>query len=236
MTKTLLLGAAAALVLSAGGASAATHPAMAVKAAPGHVHLFPGKKGAKTLYDQTNNDSGIGIVSSDFDSGSFDSYDNRAADDFTVPKGQTWTVTEVDAVGSYFNGSGTASGPADSENVIFYADSKGKPGKAVKGGTFTKLKGKDTSGSFAMTLGKKGVVLPAGTYWVSVQASIDFSGTNSEWAWSNQSTSEGKMAMWENPGNGFGTGCTKYTVENTCIADGQGDHEFVIKGTSKKGK
>ena len=37
-------------------------------------------------------------------------------------------------------------------------------------------------------------------------------------------------AMWRNPGDGFETGCTDWGVENICIADGEGDHMFTLKG------
>ena len=90
------------------------------------------------------------------------------------------------------------------------------------------------TGSFNIMLPK--TKLKGGTsgtqYWVSVQANMDFE-VGGEWGWENQTTVVGTAAVWENPGNGFATGCTTYTTETTCIPDGQGDHMFAIKGKAK---
>ena len=225
MNKSVLLAAAAVLALSAGGASAASHPSMAQHSVKAHsINRNAVNRSLSTLYDQSANDSGIGIVSQNFES-SFDVYDAQAADDFTVPSGSTWKISEIDVNGVYFNGSG----PAVSETVTFYKDKKGHPGKIKK--TFTAT-GSDSFGSFVITAPGKGVKLKHGTYWMSVQVNMDF-GAGGEWGWENQSTAEGTAAKWKNAGDGFATGCVTYTQENTCIPDGQGDHMFVLKGKSK---
>ena len=60
------------------------------------------------LYDQYNNASvGSGSISQDFETAN-DAFDSQLADDFIVPSGQTWQVTEVDAQAVYFNGAGPA--------------------------------------------------------------------------------------------------------------------------------
>jgi len=223
MNKSVLLAAAAVLALSAGGASAASRPSMAQHSVKAHsINRNAVNRSLSTLYDQSANDSGIGIVSQNFES-SFDVYDAQAADDFTVPSGSKWIISEIDVNGVYFNGSG----PAVSENVTFYKDKNGKPGKIVD--SFTSA-GSDSFGSFVITPANP-VKLKAGTYWMSVQVNLDF-GAGGEWGWENQSTSEGTAAQWVNAGDGFGTGCTTYTTENVCIPDGQGDHMFVLKGSS----
>jgi hypothetical protein len=191
--------------------------------------VFPHSPAGGVLYDQNSNDSGIAIVSDDFDSGSFDNYDDQAADDFAVPSGSTWKVTEVDVTGVYFNGSG----PADGVNIYFYKNKKGLPKgdpiKTISGASCTDVTG---FGSFACKVGK--VKLKGGnTYWVSVQAQMNFIGGFGEWGWENQTTSEGTKAVWQNPGGGFSsTGCTSWKTENVCIPDGQGDHMFTLKGKS----
>jgi hypothetical protein len=219
--KQLVLATAA--ILACGLASAA--PTVA-----GHGKVVaPPVNAAGTLYSQNGTDSGIGIVSQNFES-SFDIYDARAADDFTVPKGKTWSVAEVDVTGVYFNGAG----PARDENVTFYKTTNGLPGAVVA--DHTGLAGADNgTGSFnikgAKAKLKGGTKKKGTTYWVSVQANMDFS-TGGEWGWENQTTVVGNPAAWENPGGGFGVGCTTYTTETTCIPDGQGDHMFTIKGKS----
>ena len=217
--KQLVLATAAVLALSAASIASA---GPALTSAGSGKKATPPAATAGTLYSQNGTDSGIGIVSQNFES-SFDIYDARAADDFKVPSGHVWKVTEVDVTGVYFNGSG----PAASENVTFYKNAKGLPGAVLH--DYTGVVGTDSFGSFKIKVPK--TKLKAGTYWVSVQANMDFS-AGGEWGWENQTTVVGKPAAWENPGDGFGTGCTSYTAETTCIPDGQGDHMFTIKGSS----
>lgn len=193
-----------------------THPANIV---------HPKKKGA-TLVDQTSGGAGIGIVSQTFQS-SFSIYDAADADAFVVPTGKTWTVTSIVAAGTYFNGSG----PATSEDVTFYADKKGVPGAVVK--AFPSVKGKDSAGTFTIAIPK--LKLKAGTYWVSVVANLSFGGSPSgEWGWNDATDTGPHQADWENPGGGFGIGCTTWTAEATCIPDGQANgKDYELLGKSK---
>ena len=217
--------AAAVLAISTGGIAAAA----TLSATSGHhqpVKMPAHNPGLTTLYSQTE-DSGIGIVSQNFES-NYAAYDSSGADDFTVPKGSKWTIKEIDVTGVYFNGSG----PATSEAVTFYKVTKGVPGK-VKVATIT-VKGKDSSGSFAMTF-KKAVKLKAGSYFVGVAANLTFAGGGGEWGWETTSTAQtGNPAAWENPGGGFGTSCTKWGAEDVCIASGNGpDKVMTILGSAK---
>jgi hypothetical protein len=227
MNKIAVLAIAGLLASTGGVAFAAKgRPNLTARTAPA-AHKLTVTPNGTVLFDQTTDDSGIGIVSQTFES-TYSVYDSQGADDFVVPSGKTWTVSEVDVYGQYFNGSG----PAASENVTFYKDKKGHPGKVVK--TFTGLKGTDSSGSFKITLPKKGVKLKAGTYWVAVNANLAFS-AGGEWGWDSTATAgTGSAADWENPAGGFGIGCTTYTTETTCIPDGQGPGKvFAIVGTAK---
>ena len=54
-------------------------------------------------------------------------YDSFAGDDFVVPEGQIWNITEVDVIGEY------SEPPVqpDSFHVFFYADSGALPGTLV---------------------------------------------------------------------------------------------------------
>jgi len=228
MTKTVLLASAAALVLSAGAASAgAVHPGLSAKANPAHhVIVFP--HNASVLYDQSQGDNGIGIISQQFTDFSGGTYDAQGADDFTVPAGKTWKVTEVDASGVYFNGSG----PADSFNVTFYSKIKGSKEK-VKAScnnanyTDTGFGSPAIKCSANLNGGTKGK-----TYYVSVQAVMAF-GNGGEWGWNTNNAQAGKPGLWKNPGGGFGTGCTNYTPVLTCIPSGEGpDFAFALQGSS----
>ena len=207
MSKTVLMAASAVLALTAGNALA--HPTLGVRPA----HVVPIKAPGKTLYNQNSN-FGYGIVSQNFTSNSAQ-YDAAAADDFLVPKGKIWKITAIDVTGVYFNGSG----PAPSETITFYADSKGHPGKAI--GKGQKLTCTDSAGSFACTLPKP-VKLDnsAGTkkarYWLSVVVNMSFT-NGGEWGWVQNTVGANDPGQWENPGNGYGTGCTTWNATSSCI-------------------
>jgi len=221
LTKASIVATAVMALTAAGAANAAPAASHA-----GQAQAVKGSSAAlSVLYDQTANDSGIAIVSQNFETGN-DPFDSQAADDFVVPAGASWAVGEVDVLGQYFNGFGLAT----SEHVTFYKDKNGKPGKVIA--DFPGLVGTDNgTGSFAITLPTP-VKLKAGTYWVAVQIDMDFT-VGGEWGWENQTTVEGAPAKWANPGDGFLTGCTKYQTETICIPDGQGDHAFRLKGKAK---
>ena len=181
-----------------------------------HASTF-GVSKKSTCYDQTKDASGNLVVSQNFTESGDDGYDSMGADDITLKK--PCKVATVNVAGGYFNGSG----PADSETVTFYADSKGKPGKVLATST---TKGKDSAGSFVIKL-KKPVSLAKGTSWMSVQVNMD--GTvGGEWGWNSTTTAQaGKPAVWQNPGDAFGTGCKKWTNMQTCIGAGPGP-DFVF--------
>jgi hypothetical protein len=238
MNKTALLAATAVLALTAGGASAgAPHPtalATGVKSHP--IHLPP----TGVLYSQNSNGSGSAVVSQNFTSGFFSTYDAALADDFVVPAGHTWSVSEVDVTGEYFNGPG----PATSEVVTFYKNKTKKgvshPGKVVDAYTLTCT---DSDGSFACVLptkGKKGkpaTKLKAGTYWLSVVANLAYLNqnetiVNGEWGWESTTNAiQGSESQWQNPGGGFGVGCTSWTDTSTCIGSVAADLMFDLQGT-----
>jgi hypothetical protein len=224
-----------ALVGSFAVASAATPRPVAfitgaqAKSPPSSNPLAP-RKPFTTLYDQNNNDEGVAVVSQNFTSGSGDSFDSQGADDFVVPTGHRWTIKEVDVTGQYPDGPG----PASSENVFLYTDNGGLPGKPI--GECDNVVGKDNgSGSFVIVLPRTCYKkLKAGTYWISVQINMNF-GCCGEWLWEKQATVEGNPAAWQNPGDGFGTGCTTWAVENKCWGlaaptTPNGDKMFTIKG------
>jgi hypothetical protein len=226
----MLLASAAALALSVASASAASHAALTSKGshhfARHVVHSTP--SGLQTLVDQNENDTGIGIVSQNFDMSS-EQYDSQGADDFIVPKGVTWVIKEVDVTGVYFNGSG----PATSENILIYADDHGLPGKLVA--EVDNLKGDDNLGSFSIDLGKKSIKLTHGKYWLSVVANLGGVGNGGQWGWETNAVQNGKHpAAWQNQGGGFGV-CPTWGVMQNCIGSyGEGpDFMFELKGRKR---
>jgi hypothetical protein len=224
MSKLHFVAAAAALAFSAGAAVAApavSSAGFAVKAHPAKTMSLAG-----ALYDQYDNDSGNGINSQNFES-AYDVYDNQGADDFTVPAGAKWKISEVDVAGSYYNGAGLAV----SQHVTFYKSKGGKPGKVVA--EFDNVVGTDDGfGSLAIKL-PSSVTLKEGTYWVSVQVNMDYA-SGGQWAWTNRTATNGSGSMWQNPGDGFGSGCVKYADEGGCTGGAvAGDKMFTLRGKAK---
>ncbi|MEI9932719.1 MAG: hypothetical protein WDM89_19845 [Rhizomicrobium sp.] len=221
MNNIATMSAAIALLLFANEAYAFSSPTTSTVISNRHGQFFVRASKSKTLYDQNGNPSGVAVVSDNFES-DFDSYDDEGADDFVVPDGVTWTINQIDVTGVYFDGQGAA----DSENVFFYKNKKNKPGKLVA--EIDNVVGRDRNGSFAIKF-PKSVSLKSGTYWVSVQANMDFEITG-EWAWAINSAQSGQPAMWQNPGGGFGF-CPTWTPIQSCFSNGP-DFMFALKGSA----
>src|SRR5947208_2333025 len=173
------------------------------------------------LYDQYDNDLNNGIVSADRTDDP--PLSAEAADNFVVPGGQTWTITEVDI-------RSPAGFPTPTSFAVnFYLDNgSGFPGTQVY-----------TSSGLAVTGNPDYIITPtvpavliSGTYWASAVGTI--SGSN--WFWEGRSvTSNTFSTAWRNPGNGYGTGCTDWGRLTTCIGLNWPDHMFRIVGTSGGG-
>src|SRR5438093_5987184 len=176
------------------------------------------------LYDQINNPAPTpgGVTSQDFEA-AFDPFDSFAADDIVVPAGQTWTITEVDVAGEYSSGGG----PAASFHVFFYSDTATLPGALVA----TRLANPYVNGANANITLTSPVILTPGTYWVAVQARQDDVPAG-QWFWDNRLVISNSGAAWQNPANGFGTGCTTYGRKTTCLPTQNGpDQLFRLVGT-----
>jgi hypothetical protein len=183
----------------------------ALTAAVGLLLLVVPSARAVVLYDQTDSPADPTFVtgSQDFEA-SLDKYDDTAADDFTVPPGQSWTIDRVDVLGSY-----SAAGPASSSRVKVYEASGTLPGASV----FTSISMPADGGvgpNFALPV-SGAPALPPGHYWVSVQAILDLV-PGGLWFWRERTAQSGDPAVWENPADGFGTGCTTFKRLNDCAA------------------
>lgn len=194
---------------------------------PQAPQALPPDSVAVILYDQNNNPGTNSTVSQQFEAANA-AFNAQGADDFTVPAGVNWTIQQVNVTGIYFNGPG----PATAVNVTFYRDASTLPGTAVAGGTYTNLPitSGAATGSFNIAL-PSSLVLSPGTYWVSVQAIMNFTPAG-EWGWTDRSVISTSGSAWQNPGGGFGTTCATWGRKTTCIATSQGDFLFQILGTS----
>lgn len=172
------------------------------------------------LYDQYNNASPIGTLSTAFTDVPLFSSD--LADDFVVPAGETWNVQSIDADGLILG-----PGPINSFNVFFYADNSGLPGTQVYSAMNQPF---SVSGStFTVNLPSL-AVLAAGTYWVEIQANMMFI-PKGAWIWTDRTLQSNQGAAWQNPGGGFGT-CPTWARKITCIpVTGGPDQVFRLNGT-----
>jgi hypothetical protein len=219
VSRFALLAAVALLVLGLAGA-----PVQA-RVAPGPVPpgpqistsvpstgspLSPPVAPQVVLYDQYNNPASFDITSQDFEA-ALDTADDQAADDFVIPAGQTWSIEGVDVDGEYMG-----TGPAASFHVHFYADASTLPGALVCDRPANPYTNGPSAGDAAITLISPCVLFGPGTYWVSVQSRQDFNPAG-QWFWQNRSAQSGFPAAWQNPGDGFGTGCVTWQVRTLCL-------------------
>ena len=170
------------------------------------------------LWDQYNNpatEPPLGIGSQKFEP-AMAAFDDQAADDFvvTVPSPPIFLyVTGVRVMGEYSAGGG----PASSFNVYFYTNRAGHlPGTGVA--AFLNRPYTGTPPDFEIRWTPISIFPSSGTYWVSVQAVQDFN-PNGQWFWHNRTVQSNAGAVWQNPGDGYGTGCITWNRKDACLAD-----------------
>jgi hypothetical protein len=231
----LALATAAGAAPAAGASAAAPLPATRQAQAV----AIRSAAGTRLLYNHDNDRTDYGWWSNDYPQKSAKADDSQLANQFTVPTGRTWAVTEVVAPGFYCSVTGSSCGsgipyrPATSESVYFYkntvtAKKQDVPGALIKEQT---LKGHENAGLFVIT-GITQVSLPAGQYWISVQANMP-SAKAGAWVWTARAPQAGLTALWQNPGNGYSTGCTTWTDWETCSKEpGVPDFMFALYGSS----
>lgn len=197
---------------------------LAGPAGTGNVTGYEG--GQVILYDQLDNQGANAVASQEFEPANA-AFDNQSADDFVIPASDgAWTIETVVAPGVYFNGTG----PTPLVNVFFYADNAGLPGTellAYEGlTTFS-----DIDGSLTIDLSASPAVLTDGTYWVSVQADMDFT-PGGQWGWTERTVVSNSASAWRNPGDGFDTGCTDWSERvATCAVGVDPDLAFQLAGS-----
>ncbi len=161
--------------------------------------------------------SSAAIASQEFEAANSD-FDCQAADDFDLPVAANLVSIHVEGMFN-FNG-GT---PPPSFNVFIYEDAGGSPGNQV----YTEnIANAGNTLSPTLDLGNC-PLLPAGTYWVSVQARADF-GTHGQWFWSTSTTGVSGPSLWQNPSNGFGNNCLTWMASTGCVSPNHVSNLFSI--------
>jgi len=148
---------------------------------------------------------------------------DQTADDFVVPAGEVWTINRVEVAG-FYQGAITAT----TVNVYFYNNTGSLPGSIIAAQAITTFT--DTNGSFVIPIAP--VVVPAGAYWLSVQARLNpGAGNGRHWYWQDRTVQSNNPAAWQNTGGGFGV-CTTWGVRGTCTGDAAApDQVFRLVGT-----
>ena len=197
---------------------------------------FKPRNGSTDLYDQSAGSDSNSIVSDNLTSGYFGTqYNSAGADDFILPGTTKHHITYVIANGVDYVYYGYAE--PTSFDVVFYKKIKVKNGvdvskviKSCPGSGFIDLDG--GHGAVAIAVSGCGAKVKGGKWHaVSVTANQYFQ-TAYEWFWRTNISQQGKPAYWENPGNGFGTGCTVWAQMDVCLPyTGVGpDFAFAIYG------
>jgi VWFA-related protein len=184
----------------------------------------------KLLWGQTDR-PGDSVISSEnrLDTGGA-AGSTEAADDFMVPAKKVWLLQGVDVAGAYY-GPG-AQGPAQSVNVFVYQERNGFPGNPQCSHRNLRPRAGLGNGSFEIDL-PSACRLPAGQYWIAVQANQNFS-TSGQWGWGERVAVREKGSVWRNPGNDYGTGCSDWTRRAGCGLAG-GDFLFRLRGEEASG-
>ena len=180
-----------------------------------------------TLWDQTSGISSTDITSQDFtDGGGFDIYDSRAADDFLVPEGFIWVINTVRVFGAFDDNTPEI---IDTLDLDFYVDRDGLPGHLAAKCVYDNILPEDiTDPNFIINLTRPCRLEP-GVYWVSVRANIGFI-QNGQWFWHENSVQRLSPFAWENPGDGFSTGCVRFTPAQADCGASEPDLSFQIIG------
>ena len=165
-----------------------------------------------TLYSQYDHISAFYSTNSQHYEPYMQAYEDFAADDFTVPAGQTWILDEVDVAGVL-----VGNGPVDHFNVVIHADA-GMPGAAI----YSELNAayaQPTSGNYVIPLHIP-AVLGQGRYWLMVQANMNYYPVGGRWEWKNRGALSGVEAAWFNPGGAWGSSCTEDWAKRwMCLGD-----------------
>ncbi|MBL7701932.1 MAG: proprotein convertase P-domain-containing protein, partial [Ferruginibacter sp.] len=158
-------------------------------------------------------------------------FNSQSADDFVVPAGSTWNITQMSFVG-------IGAGAPTSVNVFVYNNSGSNlPGTQVA--AYNNLTSyTQAGGNYTVTL-PSALSLSSGTYWVSMQVNMAFA-TGGQWFWGNYGApTVGNQYAWQNPGGGFATPCTSWGYGGTGCNVGGGaanvNNIFSLTGTSVTG-
>jgi hypothetical protein len=161
--------------------------------------VLPVEASGAVLYDQTGGPSTGSFSSSNF---GVANQVSQGADDFTVPAGATWQISSVSVFGSgLLTGSPTAA-------VFLYPNAGSLPGAQLFSQSGIPISGVN---NFTIPISSAPQLGP-GTYWIGVRITDPV-----QWSWAAEGPQFGSIAVWRNPADGYGTGCTDFAALNSCF-------------------
>jgi hypothetical protein len=203
-----------ALVMASWAADRVAAADLAQLRLEGPVDASAGAPPPGVLYDQTDSPAGAGFTSQVFEAAN-SAFDCRGADDFNVPVADIqWDIAGLQVAGAYLG-----NGPTPLLDVEIFTDGGGIPSSTAVCSFIGLQAGVDFTddGTGNLDVSFPGpCVAPAGDYWLSVRADMD-SGVG-QWLWVERTVQTGTAFAWENPGDGFGTGCVSWSPAGGCGA------------------
>lgn len=194
----------------------------------GLLAALPGVAQAEVLFDHFATSSAGSYLSMDFEP-VLDSSDSLGADDFQVPPGEVWLVQRA-----FVEGVAEGPGTLDLVNTSLFATDGTLPAdEPIHSEQLTADPGTPLS-DFSLDLGDP-VVLPAGTWWLGVQAKRE-SNMQPTWYWQSNVELSGNPAAWRNPGNGEGKDCIVFADRSECFGAGAPDNSFTVEGLRASGE
>lgn len=197
------VGGAMALVLAGtaltGTASAVERPTASTQGIAGTV-VVPNLPPPAVCAANAGRPNGEGITAQDFEAG-FDAYDTWGAADFMVT-----TKCQVSTVS--IPGIPTGDGPANAITISFH---QGSPANEAL--CLTTQAGPGPN----FTVNVRGCTLKKGrNYWLVVQVDQNVD-PGHQWFWATTNHRVGANDQWQNPGDGFSTGCTSWDTLDNCV-------------------
>lgn len=182
------------------------------------------------LYDQYDSPADYAFNSNDFTD--LFGFDAELADDFDVPPGFQWSVDSLEVAGGFTPGQSGF----QSVNVFFYTNNPVAKRPAFRTCShFHLTPTTNNAGSFVIDL-PTACNFPAGKWWLVVQANVAWrNGSGSAWYWVTRTVQSGEKAKYQNPGNGWGYGCTSWGDRAACdpVTD-HPDQVFRLRGNKAR--
>ncbi len=190
--------------------------------------------GWRDLWDQTSGALADQATNSQNYEPTYSGFDDQAADDFQVAvtsPATAWQISRVVVKGAY--GNFIPAGPADSFNAFIYSDdpSTHVPTTLVVSRLSIAQIADDSTGDVTLPL-SPAITLAPGRYWLSVQANQSF-GTNGAWYWDDRGPQTLSPAVWEQPADRSGLGCTSWSIRYQCLtlsSSAKPDQAFALTG------